>query len=82
MPPKLPNELWVEGTGVEGLFAQAPEFHELAARAFMDGAASLALVFPSPSNEINPDALAQMSFAGALLGALLLLFYHHEEEQR
>jgi len=71
---------------VAGLFAQAPEFHELAARAFMEGAVSLALVFPSPSSEINPDALAQISFTGALLGVLLLLllllFYYYTKKDR
>lgn len=82
MPPKLPNEPWVEGTGVEGLFAHAPEFHVLAAMAFMDGAASFVLLaFPSPSSDINPDALAQISFVGAFPDVLLMLlleFYRRE----
>ena len=74
MTPKLPNGIvfWFEAAGVAGLLAQAPEFHELAASAFMDGAASLALALPSPSSEINPDALAQMSFG---FEAGVLLFY-------
>jgi hypothetical protein len=54
------------------LLAHAPEFHELAASAFMDGAASLALALPRPSSEINPDALAQISFG---FEAGVLLFY-------
>ena len=82
MLPKLPNtvEFWFDAAGVAGLLAQAPEFHELAARAFMEGAASLALAFPRPSSEINPDAFAQISL-GFEAGALLL-FYRYMERDR
>lgn len=60
---KAPNP-WLPPMGVDGLLlllAHAPEFHELAAKAFMEGAASLVLVLPKPSSEIRPEALAQIS---------------------
>lgn len=66
-PPKDPKP-WLPPIDVDGLLlllllllAHAPEFHELAAKAFIEGAASLALVFPSPSSEMSPEALAQIS---------------------
>jgi len=65
-PPKDPKP-WLPPIGVDGLLllllllAHAPEFHELAAKVFMEGAASLALVLPSPSSEMSPEALAQIS---------------------
>lgn len=56
---------WLPPIAVDGLLllllAHAPEFHELAAKVFMEGAASLVLVLPSPSSEIRPEALAQIS---------------------
>jgi hypothetical protein len=48
----------------------------LAASAFIDGAASFAFVLPRPSNEINPDALDQISFEWADPALeVLLVFY-------
>jgi len=63
MLPKFPKAMdpWLVAAGVVGLLAHAPEFHELAARAFMEGAASFALALPRPSSEINPDAFDQIS---------------------
>lgn len=73
MLPKLPKAFDPAVDGVVGLLAHEPEFQELAASAFIDGAASFVFVLPSPSNEINPDAFDQISFEPLLL--LLLLFY-------
>ena len=71
MLPKFPKA-FDPADGVVGLFAHEPEFQELAASAFIDGAASFVFVLPSPSNEINPEAFDQISFE--LLLVLLLLF--------